>query len=287
MTHVFPINYIITSFSGVKSFTQRHNMKVWQMIMVVILIHSLMMIPLSLQLGRSTGDDLSNYVPQAMNFIDQSVVDEIRDLESKDDELVITTESILKEDNQQIIALAPSVDQAEAMLSDKVGIIFTPKQFIISEEAAPVFYQPYTGEIPLNEALDVDGLKNLMSQQWYWSNRSAIVLTNYIYLNLVVITSELLIIAGASFLLSFMRKNDLFDINSFREALTIVLNCLGLPTFISLFIGLFTADPTIMLTAQGLLFVLMLMWVYWKTHFNDNYVESVVQNDHQITITEK
>ena len=113
-----------------------------------------------------------------------------------------------------------------------------------------------------------------MSQQWFWSNRTSIVLTNYIQLSVLIIVSLLFLVLGSSFFLSFMRKNDMYDINSFSEALTIVLNCLGLPTLIAMVIGLISGNPTTMLTVQGLLFVLMLMWVYWKTHFNDTYVQN-------------
>jgi len=159
-------------------------------------------------------------------------------------------------------------------LSDRGGIIYTSDQTIFGEDSSSLFYQPYTGDKAMNEVEDVESLKTLMSQQWFWSNRTSIVLTNYIQLSVLIIVSLLFLVLGSSFFLSFMRKNDMYDINSFSEALTIVLNCLGLPTLIAMVIGLISGNPTTMLTVQGLLFVLMLMWVYWKTHFNDTYVQN-------------
>lgn len=274
MAQVFPINYFITAFSAVKSFTHRQYLKHWQKLVVMILLASLMMIPLSFQLGRTTGADLTNYVPEVMDYIDESVVQELNALDNSGTDLMITEEKIIKENDELIICLAPSTEAAETLLSDRGGIIYTSDQTIFGEDSSSLFYQPYTGDKAMNEVEDVESLKTLMSQQWFWSNRTSIVLTNYIQLSVLIIVSLLFLVLGSSFFLSFMRKNDMFDINSFSEALTIVLNCLGLPTLIAMVIGLISGNPTTMLTVQGLLFVLMLMWVYWKTHFNDTYVQN-------------
>lgn len=274
MAQVFPINYFITAFSAVKSFTHRQYLKHWQKLVVMILLASLMMIPLSFQLGRTTGADLTNYVPEVMDYIDESVVQELNALDNSGTDLMITEEKIIKENDELIICLAPSTEAAETLLSDRGGIIYTSDQTIFGEDSSSLFYQPYTGDKAMNEVEDVESLKTLMSQQWFWSNRTSIVLTNYIQLSVLIIASLLFLVLGSSFFLSFMRKNDMYDINSFSEALTIVLNCLGLPTLIAMVIGLISGNPTTMLTVQGLLFVLMLMWVYWKTHFNDTYVQN-------------
>lgn len=274
MAQVFPINYFITAFSAVKSFTHRQYLKHWQKLVVMILLASLMMIPLSFQLGRTTGADLTNYVPEVMDYIDESVVQELNALDNSGTDLMITEEKIIKENDELIICLAPSTEAAETLLSDRGGIIYTSDQTIFGEDSSSLFYQPYTGDKAMNEVEDVESLKTLMSQQWFWSNRTSIVLTNYIQLSVLIIVSLLFLVLGSSFFLSFMRKNDMYDINSFSEALTIVLNCLGLPTLIAMVIGLISGNPTTMSTVQGLLFVLMLMWVYWKTHFNDTYVQN-------------
>ena len=274
MAQVFPINYFITAFSAVKSFTHRQYLKHWQKLVVMILLASLMMIPLSFQLGRTTGADLTNYVPEVMDYIDESVVQELNALDNSGTDLMITEEKIIKENDELIICLAPSAEAAETLLSDRGGIIYTSDQTIFGEDSSSLFYQPYTGDKAMNEVEDVESLKTLMSQQWFWSNRTSIILTNYIQLSVLIIVSLLFLVLGSSFFLSFMRKNDMYDINSFSEALTIVLNCLGLPTLIAMVIGLISGNPTTMLTVQGLLFVLMLMWVYWKTHFNDTYVQN-------------
>lgn len=274
MAQVFPINYFITAFSAVKSFTHRQYLKHWQKLVVMILLASLMMIPLSFQLGRTTGADLTNYVPEVMDYIDESVVQELNALDNSGTDLMITEKKIIKENDELIICLAPSTEAAETLLSDRGGIIYTSDQTIFGEDSSSLFYQPYTGDKAMNEVEDVESLKTLMSQQWFWSNRTSIVLTNYIQLSVLIIVSLLFLVLGSSFFLSFMRKNDMYDINSFSEALTIVLNCLGLPTLIAMVIGLISGNPTTMLTVQGLLFVLMLMWVYWKTHFNDTYVQN-------------
>lgn len=272
MMSVFPINYFSTAFSAEKIFLNRNYLKHWQKLLIIIVLNSLLILPLSLQLGRLTNEDLTNYTPQAMNFIDSSVVDALNQLDNSGLLLEIEEVAMVKEEENLLIALTTSLTQAENLLEDRIGIVYTPDQFVISEAGAAVFYQPYTLEPALNQLTTVEALKESMSQQWFWSNRTSIIITNFIYLNLLVLTSLLLLVIGASFLLSLMKRSEAYDIQSYGDALTIVLNSLAVPTIIALIVGLVSANPTTMLTTQGLLFVLMLIWVYWKTHFNDDYI---------------
>ncbi|XJS10052.1 hypothetical protein ACF3NG_07885 [Aerococcaceae bacterium WGS1372] len=284
MMSVFPLNYFSTAFSARKIFINRDYLKHWQKILIILVLNSLLMLPLSLQLGRLTNEDLTHYTPQAMNFIDQSVVESLRLLENSGLTLEIHELSVIKEEEEKLIALAPTLTEAVDLLNGRIGVVYTPDEFILAEEGEAVFYQPYTLEPALNQLSNVDELKELMSQQWFWSNRTSIIITNFIYITILVLTSLLLLILGASFILSLMNRMEAFDIQSYNQALTIVLNCLGLPTLIAMIVGLVSTTPTTMLTVQGLLFVLMLIWVYWKTHFNDEYVAN--SNSKEVKTTE-
>lgn len=274
MAELFPINYIRTIFSFEKAFTRRNYLTIWQMVIVIFLLNSLLLFPLSLQVGRMTNASLSDFVPKAMSLIDDELVQSLNQLEGDSERLIISDNQIIKEDDDNIVAFAPNAEQAFTLLGNKVGLVYTPEAFHISEEEAPVIEQIYTGNAALNDLDDTEELAQIMSQQWFGSNRSSIVLTNFIYIWLLVFTSILILIFGTSFFLSFMKNNQrMFSIKSFREALTITLNCLGLPTILAMIIGLISGNPIHVLTAQGLLGVMMLITVYWKTHFNDEYVK--------------
>lgn len=283
MMSVFPLNYFSTIFSAKKIFMHRNYLKNWQKILIVVVLNSLLMLPLSLQLGRLTNEDLTNYTPQAMNYLDQSVVDSLNQLNNNHLSLEIKEKAIIKEDENRLIALAPTVVEAEELLINHSGVVFTPEVFIIAEEATIAFHQPYTLEPAMNQVSNVDELMELMSDQWFWSNRSSIIISNFIYITILVLTSLLLLIIGASFLLSLMKRMDAFDIQSFNESLTIVLNCLGIPSLIAMVVGLVSASPTTMLTVQSLAFVLMLIWVYWNTHFNESYTRDKVSKEVKTT----
>ena len=45
--------------------------------------------------------------------------------------------------------------------------------------------------------------------------------------------------------------------------------CLGLPTLITLILGLFGQNMTTLITVQNILFVLYLVTIFYKTHFRD------------------
>lgn len=280
MTQVFPFNYFATIFSFVKSFTNRNYLKIWQMVIVVFLLNSMLLFPLSLQIGRMTAASLADFVPEAMSMIDDNLILALNKLEGNAEHLGIRDFQLIKEDGEKVVAFAPDADQARALLDNKVGLVFTPDAFHISEEGAPVIEQVYTGEIALNQVDQGDELAQIMSQQWFGSNRSSIVLTNFIYIWLLVFTSILILIFGTSFFLSLMKYNQrMYSIRSFREAFTITLNCLGLPTILAMFVGLITGNPVHLLTAQAILAVMMLITVYWKTHFNDQYVSKKLKSE--------
>ena len=54
-----------------------------------------------------------------------------------------------------------------------------------------------------------------------------------------------------------------------KECYNFTLNCLGLPSLISLVSGLFGQSLPTMITIQNILFVLYLVLVFYQTHFQD------------------
>lgn len=171
--------------------------------------------------------------------------------------------------------LAIIEDEAAALeaIENKTGVILTPTSFLIKEVERPLIQQTYLTNSSLTSVESPEGLINELSRQWFESNRLAIVLTNFINVWVLIFLSSLLILLGSSLFLSFMRLSSLYSIQSYREALHVCLHAFLLPTLLAMLLGFFTQDPIMMLTLQGIAFVLVLLWIYWKTHFQDQYVE--------------
>lgn len=278
MTNLFPFNYMKVMFSPRRIFQERNYLKYWQIILVVLLMHSLLMIPIAFQVGRSQGADLENYVPQTIEMLNQDVVDAVKALPQEEGRLGITESRIITESDDYLVALAENDSQGADLLSEANGLVFMPDKFFIQEDGSMAADQPYVNLESLGGIETVEDLNIFLSESWYWMNRPSIILTNYIYIGFMILISLLVVILGSSFFLSLMKKNENFHIHSFREALTMVINANGLPTILAFAVGMISGNPIHILTTHSISFVLWLLWVYWNTHFNDEYIKTKMES---------
>lgn len=273
MMEIFPLNYLKNSFSPILSFTKRQYLKVWQMIILLFVLTGCLLIPMSFSLGRINQVSLNDFVPEAMSIISPEFVTNIQQLNSTADGLEIPTDRIILDEGSIMLAIIEDEAAALEAIENKTGVILTPTSFLIKEVERPLIQQTYLTNSSLTSVESPEGLINELSRQWFESNRLAIVLTNFINVWVLMFLSSLLILLGSSLFLSFMRLSSLYSIQSYREALHVCLHAFLLPTLLAMLLGFFTQDPIMMLTLQGIAFVLVLLWIYWKTHFQDQYVE--------------
>lgn len=260
---VFPINYFTTVFSVQKIFKNRHQLSLWQIILVILLLNGLMTMPLSVQLGQIQSANLNDFVPHALSTITAETVQRYNQM--------VQSQSV--EANPQFTGSIQTV-QANSLKSDTV--ILAPDGFIIKEGKNAAIIQPFSDKIPLETVQDQEALIVHLSKHWFQANRLSIVLTNFINVWMLMFFNFVGLLLGTAFLLWLTKFGKLFTIASFIEALQLSLNAFGLPTFIASVIGFFVKDPNVMALTQSTLYILLLLWVYWKTHFNDYYLE---QND--------
>lgn len=273
MMEIFPLNYLKNSFSPILSFTKRQYLKVWQMIILLFVLTGCLLMPMSFSLGRINQVSLNDFVPEAMSIISPEFVTNIQQLNSTADGLEIPTDRIILDEGSTMLAIIEDEAAALEAIENKTGVILTPTSFLIKEVERPLIQQTYLTNSSLTSVESPEGLINELSRQWFESNRLAIVLTNFINVWVLMFLSSLLILLGSSLFLSFMRLSSLYSIQSYREALHVCLHAFLLPTLLAMLLGFFTQDPIMMLTLQGIAFVLVLLWIYWKTHFQDQYVE--------------
>lgn len=273
MTDIFPINYFKTIISPIKTFLNRKYLKIWQMILLFFFLTAVMMLPISISIGQIDQINLQDFVPLAMETVDDAFIQQLQNFSTENHQLQIDEEQLTTDTSDRVAGFVADQTRANELLTDKGGIILTNEGFVIQEPENPTLSMEYVADSQLTTVTDQQSFMNELSRQWFEGNRFGIILTNLINVWILMFLSFIFLVVGSSLFLSLMRFSNSFDINTFREAFTICLNAIGLPTFIAVIVGLFTADPTAMLMAQGLLFVLMLLWSYWKTHFNDIYTE--------------
>ena len=271
---MFPLNYFKTIFSPVACFVNRNYLRIWQMLILILLHVGLLLMPMSYQIGNIQSVDLDRFIPKAVSLVTDDVARQLNQLKVNDNQLDVKSTQVVTETESTIVGLAPSKSEALQMLGDKVGIMFTPTEFIVRESKERQLTQPYIDAGKMTTYQAGNALLQEMSQQWFKLNRLNIVLTSLIETWLLFTVSFAILVFGASGFLSLMRLSPLFDIANYKEALTVSYNCFGVPTFVAMVVGFITSDPIAMMTTQGIGYVLMLLFVYWRTHFQDRYVET-------------
>lgn len=285
---LYPLNFFKTIVSPRRCFTNRNYLTIWQKVLTILFLVSLLLIPVSFQQTQLTTADLRNYMPQASQLVNNQVLNQIKSYDRKDYQLGIEEEMVITDTENEWVAFTEDDSDIANQIDNRLALVFVPDGFYLNESNRPSIYQPYLDIAQLQEVDSSNQLLAVMSKQWYDFNRSAVQLTNMLNLSLLLLTSFIILLAGATFFLSIMITSDLYTIKSVNEAFTLALNCYAIPTFIAMIVGFITADPTAMLTALGLMFVIMLITTYWKTHFNDDYVKQQIalekENDDDLII---
>lgn len=264
---MFPLNYFKTALSPISCFANRNYLKIWQFLVLIFLHVGLLLMPISYQIGSMQTADLTQFTPKALQLLDEEVVVALQKGES----------NIIIDSAEGIVAVGQTAEAAPQLLQAQTGVIFMNNGFYIQEAGRSAIVHIDSEGNFLKEANNVEELVAQMSKRWFTYNRLAVVMTVFINTWLLFSVSFVVLVFGVSGFLSLMRLSPLFSIRNYKEALTMSYNCLGLPSVIAAVTGYLTNDPTAMLTTQGICFVLMLMLVYWKTHFNDKYVQSKVE----------
>lgn len=261
----FPLNYVATIFSPVKCFTNRQGYTWWQVLLLILLIVSLLLAPMGLVLGKMTYIGFEQFMPKAESLLTDDVAQRMTQVQWSE---VGERELIAETDSGQVWLVSDIANVPKD--GNVVGI--APNAFLMREENRASMEQVYQMPLEMKDFASGATLKRALSQRWFDANRAAILLTVFINTWFLIISSFVLLLFGVAGLLSFMRLTPVFSINSFREALAVCLNCFGLPTILAMLFGYLTVNPVHVLTAQGLIFLLMLALVYWQTRFQDRYL---------------
>ena len=108
-----------------------------------------------------------------------------------------------------------------------------------------------------------------ISKDWYQQNRVYISLFLVLGASFLFGLNFFIVALGASLLLYFTKKSRLFSFKTYKECYHFILNCLGLPTLLTLVLGLLGQNMATLITVQNILFVLYLVTIFYKTHYRD------------------
>lgn len=282
---MFPLSYFRTMFSPVRVFSQRDGLAYWQQGLVVLFLSALMLSPISLAVWALDGADLGDYLPDIYQVMPVEAVTYLNalDYDPEDQILAIPREAIVTDPDFWLGFTPDSQAALEMGTVDRPSILFSPSSVYLAEVDRPVVRQDYLPDSKLHQVESLDQLKAELSRQWFFSNQAAIRLLTMIQMTVLVLASLLILCLGSMFFLTLMGQREGVDIEGLKEAFTLTLNAFGLPSLLAMLVGFYTHNIPMMLALQSLLYILMLVVSYWRTHFSDAYLadQVTILTDHE------
>lgn len=255
----YPFSYFASIFKPHKMFANRHLLTLWQGLFTTVFLISLLVIPASLQPLSLTTYPMENFVEGVYAPLTDEIVADM-------------SQNAQVENAQFSYTGTASYDQVtfgdQVSASNDFSYQFGQDQLIIRKGSDILADLPYDS-FSAASFESKDSLTASISQAWFESYRLLISLSITLVSAVILTANFLFILLGASIFLFLTKKSRLFHIGSFKEAYNLSLNCLGLPTLIACLIGILGQPVTTVLTVQNICFVLVLIWVFFKTRFRD------------------
>lgn len=265
----FPFNYFANIGSPKRVFQGRRALSKFQIVIIFVLITALGLIPVTLNMARSTHFQLGEIMPGMFRQLDQETLSAIQQ--------VPFTEGHLASGSRQLINSNGTVGfnlSEQEMTQIKSGINFGERSMFLKDEAGYEFQVNYTKDFSPGAFTTVGELKKGISAQWLTQNKAFVAFTMMLMSGSLILVSNLILIMGGAFFVWMTRKHHLSSITTYQESLNLVLNGLGLSTLLGMVVGLISFDMTLVLSIQSFGLVLMLLGVFVTTRFNDQYISN-------------
>lgn len=262
----FPFNYFSHILTAKNMFQARHQLKWWQMMFITLFLIALLMIPVTIHTTHYQSYPMTNFVNDAYDGLTEDNIQQAKQhitidnnhLSGQNMSFTTSQHHVIYFDKQQLT----NINQQANLL------FFDTDHFTIYQQGkmvANIDYQNLTPSI-FN---DRTALTQYLNQTWYHQNQLIVIATLLMIASGLLTFNFIFISIGSSLFLLFTRRAKLFSFKTFKSCYNFVLNCLALPTFISSLIGLIHYDMITIITIQNILFVLILITVFYKTHFRD------------------
>lgn len=239
----YPFSYFSSIWGFRKPLSKRFELNWFQLLFTSIFLISLSMVPIAIQNSSQETYPLETFIDNVYEPLTNEVVQDLSEHATIVDGTLTYT----------------------GTASQTPSVVIGPSQI---KELTRISYRA----IQTESFKSKDSLTQAISKDWYQQNRVYISLFLVLGASFLFGLNFFIVSLGASLLLYITKKSRLFSFRTFKECYHFILNCLGLPTLITLILGLFGQNMTTLITVQNILFVLYLVTIFYKTHFRDpNY----------------
>lgn len=267
-TDAFPLNYFKSIWSPKQIFKNRHQLNWFQIFVVLLFVNSLLMVPVALNYTKMDTFPVEDTLPDSFGLIDESVVLKLQQGKYENGTLVLPESFVFISEKGTVSGMLTENEMEEALAPEN-ALIFQENEFVIKEGNQSLSTIPYTKDFDLSKVTNTAELKEALSRQWFIKNKGYTIATMMFLVFTITLASTLFLTFGSAIFLYLTRKSQFSSINSYKESVNLLTNCIGLPSLIALVIGLIQFDIVIMLMTQSVGLVIMLLFVFYQTRFND------------------
>lgn len=262
----YPLSYFSSLFPFKETFYRRKRLNWIQLIFTSIFLISLNLAPVAIQTASRPSQNLDTFIDGVYHpLTEEAVQDLYANLTLDKGQLTYSGERSIQDDDSGRLILG---HQDQVQESQKLTLYFDQDALKITKAKktlAEVSYQNMKQEDFINKS----SLKEALNQNWYQQNRLVISLSLVLGAGFILGFNFLILVAGSSFFLYMTRKSRLFSIRTVKECVNFTLNALGIPSLVSCILGLLGQPLPTMLLIQNILFVLILVLVFYQTHYRD------------------
>lgn len=262
----FPVTYFANCFSAKKMFLNRRELKIWQMLIVIIFLIFMLLNPVAINANNSPEFKLDNIMPDLTKQVSESKFEEIK-------QITFTNNKLTEQESQKLsneIYLNTSKKDFEKV---KTGLNFENDKLVMKDENGLSFELRYTDDWNFESFSSVKDFENWLNKEWNAQNAPYRILSMTILVAVLVLSSTLFLVFGTAFFIWLTKRNHISSIKSYKESLNVTLNSLFLSTLIATIIGLIHYDITLMMTIQAFGLAIQVLIIFAKTKFNDNLAE--------------
>lgn len=268
MNHAFPINYFASLAGPTRLFAGRKQLSWPKFVLVLIFLISLMVMPITLYYANSLQSlPLNNIIDTTGPLIDNAGLKKFQQLEVVQGRLQLS--QTFSEQASEVV-IGSGLTAAEK--KDSTYIDFEAEQWVISQSKngrTRSYTMTYSQTFDPGRVTTPAEFQSFIEREFYQSNRPMIVLSYSLSLGLILMVMTALLLFGASFFLWMTRKSSFSSITTFKESANLMLNVIGVGSILAALVGLIHFDFVWLLGIQSTTAVLLLLWIFTKTHFKD------------------
>lgn len=269
----FPVRYFRSAFTPRAMFLGRMALKWWQMVIVFIFLSALSLIPVSLFYAQQQRFNYDAFMPNANRLLARPELKQAaKKFTFKAGQLQVSGQRVIYQRKHALIGLnltARQLKQVDHALNlKKTGFVLQERQ-----TAFPAEYIKDTGINPQTQ------ITAFLKASWFCSNRGALMVLMVTTVGLIVLGANLLLILGAAFILSLMRRNSQTSIRSFKEALNMTLNASLYGAILAAIVGCIRFDFSLMSTLFSAALVINILLIYWRTRFSDQFIKQLKESE--------